>query len=240
MQLMLDLNSIGGRFAAAWSTLPTYVRTGKPGYADLFGRPFWEDLAAHPQLSEAFDALMGPAGHGAPNADIPLDGGWAAVRHVVDVGGGAGNLLAALLQHYEHLHGTLVDLPQTVARSAEVFAAAGVTGRAQALAQSFFEPLPAGADVYLLKSVIPDWPDQEAQLILQRCADAARPHGRVLVLSGIAASERPAELSTETVLLGGRLRTQEAFRQLAYAAGLDLVALTPRTNGQLVGVCRPR
>src|SRR6266542_792966 len=84
----LDLEGIGGRMAHAWSTLPTYVRTGAPGYAEVFGLPFWEDLAAHPEVAASFDALMGPAGHGTPDAEIPISGGWQPVRTVVDVGGG--------------------------------------------------------------------------------------------------------------------------------------------------------
>src|SRR6266542_3609475 len=76
----LDLEGIGGRMGHAWSTLPTYVRTGAPGYAEVFGLPFWEDLAAHPKVAASFDALMGPAGHGTPDAEIPISGGWAPVR----------------------------------------------------------------------------------------------------------------------------------------------------------------
>src|SRR6516165_7237839 len=62
----LDLDGIGGRMAHTWSTLLDYVRTGQPAYQQVFGRPFWEDLAAHPRIGAEFDALMGPAGHGVP------------------------------------------------------------------------------------------------------------------------------------------------------------------------------
>src|SRR5262249_50287980 len=71
-RLFLDLEGIGGRIAGAWGTLLTYVRTGAPAYHELFGLPFWEDLAAHPDLAASFDALMGPAGHGTPNPDFPI------------------------------------------------------------------------------------------------------------------------------------------------------------------------
>src|SRR3954468_20243735 len=64
-RLMLDLDGIGGRFAHAWGTLLTYVRTGAPAYHERFGLPFWEDLEAHPDIAASFDALIGPAGHGA-------------------------------------------------------------------------------------------------------------------------------------------------------------------------------
>src|SRR5438309_1660992 len=83
-----------------------------------------------------------------------VSGGWEAVRSVVDVGGGTGALLAAIVRARPMVRGTLVDLPRTVARAGEVFRAAGVAERVTVSAQSFFDPLPPGADLYLLKSVL--------------------------------------------------------------------------------------
>ena len=173
--LGLDLAGIGGRMAHAWGTLLGYVRTGSPAYHERFGLSFWEDLNAHPDIGASFDALMGPAGHGTPNADFEITGGWAPVRNVVDVGGGTGAMLAGLLRKWPEIHGTLVDFPRTVALSGEIFQAAGVTDRVTTVGQSFFDPLPAGADVYLLKKILDNWPDREAATILSRCAEAARP-----------------------------------------------------------------
>ena len=67
MRLGLDLEGIGGRMAYAWGTCWCHVRTGKPAYHEIFGRPFWDDLDVHPAVAESFDALIGPQGHGAPN-----------------------------------------------------------------------------------------------------------------------------------------------------------------------------
>jgi len=75
---------------------------------------------------------MGPEGHGPPSADMPLTGGWDRIRTVVDVGGGSGSLLAAILQAHPSITGTLVDLPSTVARAAATFEAAGVADRVKA------------------------------------------------------------------------------------------------------------
>jgi len=235
----LDLDGIGGRMAYAWGTLLTYVRTGAPGYAEVFGLPFWEDLAAHPEVAASFDALMGPAGHGTPDADIPVSGGWDSVRTVVDVGGGTGAMLAEILRARPHVRGTLVDHPGTVARSAEIFQAAGVADRVRAVGQSFFDPLPPGADLYLLKKVLNDWPDPEQTAILRRCAEAARPGGRVVVLGGVSAEDAPRRLTIEMVLLGGRTNTLSRFRELARAAGLEVSAAEPRPSGHLVVECRP-
>jgi len=135
--------------AHAWGTLLEYVRTGQPAYEKVFGRPFWEDLDAHPKIAADFDALMGPTGHGAPDFDIELTGGWERIRTIVDVGGGTGAMLASLLRRHSHVRGTLVDLPGTVARASAIIESAGVADRVTVEGQSFFDPLPAGADLYL-------------------------------------------------------------------------------------------
>jgi 2,7-dihydroxy-5-methyl-1-naphthoate 7-O-methyltransferase len=235
----LGLDGIGGRMAHAWSSLPTYVRTGRPGYAEVFGLPFWEDLAAHPDVAASFDDLMGPAGHGTPDAAIPINGGWDAIRTVVDVGGGTGAFLAEILRAHPHLRGTLIDHPGTVARSGESFEAAGVADRATITGQSFFDPLPAGADLYLLKKVLNDWPDRETSEILRRCAEAARPDGRVVVLGGVVLEGTPRGLAVEMILVGGKTSTLPEFDRLARTAGLEVTAVERQPNGSLVVECRP-
>jgi hypothetical protein len=235
VRLSYSLDGIGGRFAHSWSTLLDVVRRGEPSYAKTFGRPFWEDLAAHSSLRAEFDALMGPAGHGASDPRILPEAGWAGVSTVVDVGGGAGHDLAALLRDRPELRGTLVDLPSTAARAEQVLAEAGVGDRATVVAQSFFDPLPAGADLYLLQSIINDWPDAESVTILTRCAEAAGSTGRVLVRGGVVQEEQgPIGLDVELVLLGGRSRGLDEFTALAARAGLVVLAAHSQPSGLFV------
>ncbi len=240
--LGLDLDGLGGRMARAWETLLSAVRTGEPAYADVFGRPWWEDLEAHPAIEEQFDALMGPAGHGRPDPEVLLDGDWSSVRTVVDVGGGTGTLLAEVLRAHPSVRGTLYDMPRTVARSAETFRAAGVASRASTAAGSFFDPIPAGADLYLLKSVLCDWPDREAQRILARCAEAARPAGRVVLVNGVEPDEEgsPSPNLLMLVLVGGKERSLSEFRELAEAAGLRVERSGRQATGRFLVECRPR
>jgi hypothetical protein len=240
-RLVLDLDTFGGRMAHAWGSLLQAVRTGKPAYHTVFGRPFWEDLQAHPDIAENFDALMGPAGHGAPDPEVLVSGGWEAVRHVVDVGGGTGALLAAVLRARPALRGTLVDFPSTVARSGETFQAAGVAERVTAVGQSFFDPLPAGADLYLIKNVLADWPDREALALLSRCAEAARPAGRVIILGGVSPDESgpPSPELLMLVLVGGKGRSFSEFRALAGSVGLEVHATGRQPSGRFVVECRP-
>jgi hypothetical protein len=234
----LDLGGIGGRMAYAWGTLPTYVSTGTSGYAEVFGLPYWEDLAAHPDVAASFDALMGPAGHGTPDPDIPITGGWESVKTVVDVGGGTGAMLAEILHAHPHLQGTLVDLPGTVTRSEDMFGEVGVADRLTTVGQSFFDPLPAGADVYLLRKVVNDWPDRETVAILRRCAEAAGPGGRVVVLGGVRADDSPRLVGIEMVLLGARTNTLAEFGELAHQAGLIVTRATPQPYGSVLVECR--
>lgn len=238
-QVGFDLDGIAGRFAHAWSTLPTYVRTGRSGYAERFGRPFWEDLDAHPDLAASFDELIGPGGHGTPDPRIDLVDGWEGVRTVVDVGGGTGAMLAEVLRDRPGVRGILVDLPRTVSRSGALFAAAGVADRVTTVGQSFFDPLPAGGDLYLLRSVLNDWPDEQTVAILRRCAEAAGPSGQVVVLGGVTPDGASPRLSIEMVLLGARFSTLDEFRALAAAAGLQVRAAGRQPSGSFVVECRP-
>ncbi|OLD14915.1 MAG: hydroxyneurosporene methyltransferase [Acidobacteria bacterium 13_1_40CM_3_65_5] len=241
IRLGLDLDGFGGRMAYAWGSLLAAVRTGAPAYHTIFRRPFWEDLQAHPNLAASFDALMGPPGHGTPDSEVLVSGDWESVRTVVDVGGGTGALLAEVLRARPTVRGTLVDLPATVARSAEIFKAAGVSERVTTVGQSFFDPLPAGADLYLLKSVLSDWPDREATAILRRCADAARPAGRIVILNGVSPDDAgaPSPALLMMVLVGGKDRTLTEFRELARAAGLDVHAAARQPSGRFIVECRP-
>jgi hypothetical protein len=236
----LDLAGIGGRMAHTWGTLLDFVRTGQPAYQQVFGRPFWEDLAAHPAIGAEFDALMGPAGHGVPDFDVELSDGWDAVRTVVDVGGGTGAMLASLLRRHPRARGILVDLPGTVARAGETIENFGVAERVTVEAQSFFDPLPAGGDLYLLKSVLNDWPDEPTMAILRRCAEAAKTaQASIAVLGGVAADETPRSLGIDMLVAGGKTSTLTQFTELARRAGLDVIAARTQSSGRYVVECRP-
>jgi SAM-dependent methyltransferase len=235
----LNLDGIGGRMAHSWGTLLSAVRTGKPAYHETFGRSFWEDLDAHPDVAASFDALMGLAGHGVPDPQILVDpADWESVKTVVDVGGGTGSLLAEILRTHPAVRGILVDLPRPVSRSAEVFQAAGVADRVTAVGQSFFDPLPSGADVYVLKSVLSDWPDPEATAILRRCAEAARPSGRVVVFTGTTSGEEASPELLMLVLVGGKARNLDEFRKLARDAGLEVSSVGRQPSGRPIVECR--
>ncbi len=235
----LDLEGIGSRLAFAWGSLLQYVRTGEPAYHEVFGVPFWEDLNANPEIAASFDALMGPLGHGAPDPDVLLDGDWSAIETVVDVGGGTGALLAEILRAHPDVLGTLVDFPRTVARWQEMFDLYGVADRVQAVGQSFFDPLPPDADLYLLSKIINDWPDREAIAILARCREAAKNNGRIVVSGGVSPEGARKRLTPEMVLVGGKDRSLAQFQALARAAGLHVTNAGQNASGRYLVELRP-
>jgi ubiquinone/menaquinone biosynthesis C-methylase UbiE len=226
MRPWLDVDGGLGRSDVALSGLLDAVRTGRPVYEGMFGRPFWADLEADPERGRAFDALM--AVQVSMVADeVATAYNWSDVRRVVDVGGGTGTLLAALLAKYPTLLGTLVDLPSSVEAGLRALDAAGLSDRCAFFSGSFFSPLPSDGDVYVLSRILHDWNDDDASAILRRCAEAAGSAGRVLVIEQLVATSETSSMTTTMDLrmlavFGGQERSLDEYRALAAAAGLSL------------------
>jgi hypothetical protein len=228
-----DLHGFGSRLAGVWNTLLSAVITGKPAYHEAFGKPYWEDLEANPKIAREFDLLMGP-GHGKRNPDVLFDAAdWGSIRTVVDVGGGTGSLLVEVLRAHPHLRGFLVDLPRTVERAIQ-------HERMTPVGQSFFDPLPAGKDLYMMDRVLNDWPDAGALRILTRIAEALPPAGRLMVLAGVSGRAKASPELLMMVLVGGKDRTLEEFRALAERAGLRVSNAGVLRSGRFAVECRTR
>ena len=233
----LDLEGAIGRADLCFVQLLHTVRTGEAAFPRQFGRPFWDDLAADPARAESFDAIMGA--RLVADADLVAAAyPWGELEHVVDVGGGNASLLIALLRAHHELRGTVVDLPGPAARATETITAAGLQHRADALAGSFFEPLPSGAGGYVLSGVLHDWDDPHAARILERCAEAVAPTGRVLLVDHIDAT-RGGIPDTEGDLrmlcyVNGRERTLEQLTALAAPTGLRLGEVVPAGTRSIV------
>ena len=202
------------------------VRTGQPGFDAAYGMPLFEYLAGHPEDASVFDAAMlERTAAFAPSVAAGYD--FSDIRTVVNVGGGRGNLLAAILRGHGHLHGTLFDVPAVATGARAVLDAAGVTDRCTVVAGDFFQAVPADADCYVLANVLHDWDDTKAAEILASCRTAMTKHGRVLIIERLI-PDNPAEalpvlLSDINMLVlspGGRERTNTEYRRLLRAAGL--------------------
>jgi hypothetical protein len=228
IRAVLDLESAIGRADLSFVQLLHTVRTGEPAFPVQFGRSFWDDLAADPGRSASFDAQMA-ADVAAWAPAIVAAYGWGSLGHVVDVGGGNGALLAALLREHPDLRGTVLDLPGAAAAARKVLTAAGLADRSDAVAGSFFDPLPPGAGGYLLCAVLHDWDEAAARTILRRCAEAAGTDGRVFVVEKfVTDSDHRTEMDLRVLAyFGGRERGIAELTALAAAAGLRVAAVHP-------------
>lgn len=240
LRAWLDVEGMGGRMDRTFADLLQAIRSGEAAYPGMFGRPFWEDLAANPELAASFDELMATSETWFGEVARGYD--WSEVSRVVDVGGGKGALLATVLRAHSHLRGTVVDLPAAAKGAVAFLASAGLGGRGGFVAQSFFEPLPPGADVYVLSKVLHDWNDRDAAVILRRCAEAAGAKGRVLIVDGLLAEDENRARVTQMdlrmlVLVGGRERTLEEFSALVEAAGMSVASTRELSMGQVLLEC---
>lgn len=237
LRLRAALNLDGGlaRSDQAFTQLMHSVRTGESAYPEVFGRTFWEDLNAHPDLSELFDKQQAAAKPPGLFDEVAAAYDWQPGQQVVDVGGGTGDLILAVVKGNPGLRGTLFDRPPTAELARDKFAKAGLNGAINAVGGDFLEGVPAGADVYLLANVLHDWSDQKALEIVQRCAEAGGPGARMLIVERIDAPED--FLTTQLhlrmlVTFGGRQRTLNEFQKLAAAVGRK-ARLVKRTTSWL-------
>ncbi|WP_410576886.1 methyltransferase [Amycolatopsis sp. lyj-108] len=227
---LLDMNAAGGRGELAFVELAHSVATGQAGYIRRYGQDFWADLAEHPHLRETFDRQMTQRFlTQVPGLVAGFD--WSRFGTIVDVGGGHGSLLAAILKANPSVRGHLVDLAPTAAVAEKELREQGLEDRTEVTAGSFFDPLPAGADAYLLSDILHDWDDEHAHRILARCAEAARPGGRVLVIEAVGGIGAQTEWDlVMLVLYGGRERRLDELRELAAAHGLVFDSLSTLTE----------
>jgi 16S rRNA G1207 methylase RsmC len=158
---------------------------------------------------------------------------------VVDIAGGQGMLLAAILRAHPGLRGVLFDQPHVVASAGPTMRAAGVAERCEIVSGDFFERVPPGGDVYTLRQIIHDWDNERAIAILRNCAQALAPGGRVAVIEQVLPSGpgagRAASLDmTMMIMTGGHERTADEFARLFNAAGLRLTRIFPTQAGSSV------
>ncbi|WP_285485147.1 methyltransferase [Amycolatopsis sp. NBRC 101858] len=228
--VLLNLDTAGGRAELAFVELLHSVTTGEAGYDRRYGRGFWADLTEDPALRESFDRQMTHRLRAeAPQLAAGYD--WGRFATVVDVGGGPGTALAAILAAHPGTRGRLVDLD--VSTAARTFAEHGLEDRASAVEGSFFDPLPAGADAYLLCDILHNWDDEHAGRVLARCVEAARPDGRVLVVEAVGGRRGRTDMDLALlVIFGGRERRVAEFRSLAAVHGLALEGVTDVSEGR--------
>ncbi|MFE9248845.1 methyltransferase [Streptomyces sp. NPDC007088] len=225
-----------GVFRQAWSRLEHSVRTGAPAFDEVFGTGFFPYLRERPELSATFAASMREATR-TLSAALAGEYAFPATGTVVDVGGADGTLLAAVLgarPGADRLTGVVFDSAQGARDATATLRAAGLADRARVETGDFFTAVPAGGDLYVLKSVLHDWDDDKCGLILRSCREVVPAGGRLLIVEVLLpgrvtpGTDPLAYLSDLYMLvnMGGRERTEEDFRALLAATGFRTLAVT--------------
>jgi hypothetical protein len=234
--------NFGEEMYRAFGELLHTVRTGETGFDAVYGAPLFEYYAANPDVEASAAARM-RARTLPVAAELAASGVVRGARTLVDVGGGSGTLLAEVLRQRPELRGVLLERPGMLALAAGHLAEQGVADRCELVEGDFFAAVPAGGDVYVLKSVLHDWDDERCVAILRSCRAAMEPAARLAIVE-LLLPERmaPSEPMLSAALLdlimlayaGGRERTEAEFTALLGEAGLRLTSTTPLAAGPQV------
>jgi hypothetical protein len=209
----------------AWLGLGHSVRTGEAAWEHVFGTTIYSSFGEDPELGALFNRATGQESRiSAELVAAAYD--FADVTTVVDVGGGDGALLKAVLMANPHLTGIVFDSPSCVARAETVLTEAGVADRCEVVGADFFTAIPAEGDLYIIKSDIQDWDDDAARIVLRSCRKYLPGTARLLIVGSVlpetASPGEPVVFLTDMNMLvssGGQVRTEREFRALFADSG---------------------
>lgn len=226
----------------AYADILHSVRTGEPAFDHVYGTSFYQYLEEHPEAGEFFGGFMAHWSRRLGDRFAEqLDLG--RFDRIADVGGGDGYFLARSLEELPGVEGELFELPAVADRARDLLKTHALQDRVTVSEGDFFtDPLPPGCGAYILKSVLHDWGDPQAEAILHRIRAVAESDARVIIIDQIVPPANEWDHSKiididMLVLRGGRERSLAEWQRLFAATGLELVN-TP-TTGWTVLECRP-
>ncbi|GLH99953.1 methyltransferase [Phytohabitans aurantiacus] len=232
-------------FWRSWSDLEHSIRTGGAAFEHVYGVPFFQYLTDAPELLATFNAAMAENAHfEAPRFVSGYD--FGRYDSIMDIGGGDGTLLHAILDAHPSMRGVILETPAVAEQARAATALAGLSDRCEVVAGDFFEGVPAGGQALLIKSVIHNWDDERCVAILRNCRAAIRPDGVLLVLEPVLPARMESATCVETVMSdlnmlaltsGGFERTEADFRRILGAAGFTLSAISetiPATDFRVI------
>lgn len=214
-----------------YAALMHAVKTGGPTVDHVFGRPFFSHLQSDPELTRTFNEGMTSFSEWVSSAVLSAYD-FSGIKILADLAGGEGALLAAIVGKYPEMRGLLFEQDHVLQGARRRFQALGLADRCSCAAVDFFQEVPPGADVYLMKSIIHDWDDKRAQVILRNCREALRniKSGKLLLVEAVIPSGSAFDMSKifdmqMMVIAGGRERTQEEFQRLLADSGFRMTAV---------------
>ncbi|HTM84759.1 MAG TPA: methyltransferase, partial [Mycobacterium sp.] len=217
-----------------WSQLSEAVRTGEAVVPKLRGMGAFEYIGSTPELGEMFNDAMTSVSE-LVIAPVVAAYDFTRFATIADVGGGHGRLLSAILNSAPSARGVLYDLPQVVEGAPELLGRYGTAERVRVIPGSFFDSVPEGADAYLLKNIIHDWPDEQALTILRNIRSAAAPGTTLLLIETVIPGhdrEFVGKWSDMEMLIGiaARERTEAQYRELYQQSGFRLTRVVPTAS----------
>jgi O-methyltransferase/methyltransferase family protein len=233
-----------------WGELAHSVRTGESAFANVFGMSIFDYLGGNASAAEVLnDAMTSDSSRDAAAVVQAYD--FSEIRTLVDVGGGHGVLLAALLKANPEMRGILLELPHAVAGAAALLRREGIADRVALVTGDFFDSVPERGDAYLLKHVIHDWDDERAVRILRNCRRVMHAEARLLLVEYVLhPGDAPdlgkfVDLEMLVMTPGGRERTAPEFGDLCAKAGFEVTRIvrtaTPKSVIEAAAVhARPR
>jgi hypothetical protein len=206
------------------------VRTGGAAAPSVLGTGLWEYYRQNPEEGAAFAAAMSNVSEVVAE-EVVAHFDVSPFRRIVDVGGSQGALLARLLEANPSAEGVLFDLPEVLEGARAAVEARGLADRVELSGGDFFEEVPAGGDLYVLKHILHDWDDDHAQRILRSCHRAGRPGSTVLLVERVLGPESSAVDYVADLLMlvmfGGKERSEPEFEALLAAGGYRLERVVP-------------
>jgi len=230
----------GEPWRQAWYDLPHAVRTGRPAFDRVRGASFYDWLSTDRDASRRFDDVQRYKWDGLLE-EVLRAYDFSRASRIVDVGGGSGTLIEAVLAGNPEQTGMLVEAPFIATEARRRLHAAGLRRRCRVIAGDFVRSVPSDGDLYILAFVLHNWGDRAAVRILRNCRRAMASGGRVLVVESILPEDlRPSaakinDLEMLVFMAGGRERTRREYRALLEAAELRLSRVIPtRTSASLL------
>jgi len=210
----------------AWGALAESIKTAAPAFPHIFGTPLFDHLDQHRDAGATFHEAMTDLAALISEA-ILLAYDFGRIDLLVDVGGGYGQFLSDILTVYPKMRGILVDTPAVIRAAHTWLEGHHTRSRCTLVPGNLLQFLPRGGNLYLLSGVIHDWDDDEAVTILKECRRAMAPNGKVLVVENVLSTVDVGAFGAlldlnMLVMTGGRERTENEFRQLFDAAGLNV------------------
>lgn len=225
----------GGMLRARWSELIESIRTGKTAdeLAGL-GQERFEVLAKTKDVGLVNEAMASITRSAVPGILSAYD--FAGLSTLMDVGGGVGELMSALLKTYSSMQGIVFDLPHCAEGARKSLSSAGVADRCEFIGGNFFESLPLGAEAIVMKSIIHDWNDERSVRILQNCRRVLKGGARLIVIDRVMPERIGPDADTLSVVMsdlnmlggiGGCERTESEFRTLLETGGFRMERVVP-------------